>query len=90
MKHPAKRQQTKQTNEFCGFVCPACNFRLRLSDPLVSHAIIDLFNRRLHLTSVECSECGYEQEYSQDDLQMFLPGGRQSPLRGRLTSRGTA
>ena len=76
--------------DFCGFVCPACNFRLRLSDPLVSRAIVDLFNRGLHLTSLECPECGYEQQYSQDDLQMFLPGGRQAPLSARLSSRGSA
>ena len=71
-------------------MCPACNFRLRLSDPKVSEAIIDLFNHGVRLTSLECSECGYEQEYGQDDLQMFLPGGRQAPLRARVTSRGTA
>ena len=89
MKRPSKRNRMSE-RDFCGFVCPACNFRLRLSDPLVSEAILDLFNRGRNLTSLECSECGYEQQYSQDDLQMFLPGGRQAPLRPRLSSGGSA
>jgi Zn ribbon nucleic-acid-binding protein len=88
MKHRLKQEVAKESMEFCGFVCPACNFRLRLSDPLVAQAVVDLFNRGLHSTSLECSECGHEQQYSQGDLQMFLSGGRQAPLSTRLSSRG--
>ena len=90
MKRPARREKGNRGKDFCGFVCPACNFRLRLSDLHVSEAIVELFNRGVQMTSLECTECGYEQQYGQEDLQMFLPGGKQAPLKGRLSTRGTA
>jgi len=83
-------QLKKERLELCGFVCSACNFRLRLSDPYVSRAIVDLFNHDLSSISLKCPECGYEQQCGQNDLLMFLPGGKQAPFSKRLTLRDIA
>jgi len=87
VKHALKLQQAKDL-DFFGFVCPACNFRLRLSDRHVSECIVDLINHEVGFAWLECTECGHEQQYSQEDLLMFLPGGRQSPVGTRLSSKG--
>lgn len=89
VKHALKPQPTRDL-DFCGFVCPTCNFRLRLSDPHVSECVVNLLNHGIRFTLLQCTECGNEQQYSQDDLLIFLPGGRQSPLRTRLSSKGNA
>ena len=87
VKQALKLQQAKDL-DFFGFVCPACNFRLRLSDRHVSECIVDLLMNEVGFSCLECTECGHEQQYSQEDLLMFLPGGRQSPVGTRLSSKG--
>ena len=89
MRRPQPKAKMENNPEFCGFVCPACNFRLRLSDPVVSEAVVELFKHGEEYASLVCAECGYQQAYRRDDLQLFLPGGRQTPLR-RERSRRTA
>jgi len=84
------KQPRKEHLELCGFVCPACNFRLLLSDPYVSRAIVDLLNHGLSSSSLKCPECGHEHQYGHNDLFMFLPGGKQAPFSKRLTLRDTA
>jgi transcription elongation factor Elf1 len=89
VKHALRPRRT-QDLDFFGFVCPACNFRLRLSDRHVSECIVDLLKHEVGVTSLECTECGHEQQYSQEDLLMFLPGGRQCPVGMRFSLKGNA
>ena len=81
VRRPQPTTKVQNNPEFCGFVCSACNFRLRLSDPVVSEAVVELFKHGEEYASLACTECGREHAYSRGDLQMFLPGGRQTPLR---------
>jgi hypothetical protein len=60
------------------------------SDRHVSECIVDLLMHEVGFTCLECPECGHEQQYSQEDLLMFLPGGRQCPVGMRLSSKGNA
>ena len=83
MSEPLRQIEQFGDLEFCGFVCRACNFRLRVADPLVAEGVIELFNRRADFTSLTCPECGFEQQYGRDDLKAFLPRGRESTLPKR-------
>jgi len=90
MRRKSSREDVSSNPEYCGFVCPGCHFRLRLSDPTVAGAVVELFKRGADVASLECTECGQERHYRRDDLQMFLSGGPQATFRTDSKSKRVA
>lgn len=61
----------------CGFVCTACSFQMRLFDLSLTHNVIGSFKAGAQTVNITCPECGEAQVYSNQDLKVFLPGGKQ-------------
>ena len=68
-------------NEYnCGFVCPSCNFEMRLSDPSVGRIIIEAFHDGSDSAHINCPECNLSVSFTRRDLRRFLPGGKVLPF----------
>ena len=66
--------------DYCGFVCPSCNFRLLLSDLQVSMHLVEAFKHGIKQVDIQCPECTLVRAYNLTDLVWFFSEGREVPI----------